>query len=419
MRNLLVVVGVLVLALGCASGPPAAAVAGTGSTGKADDSKSVEGKATQIKGATLPTAQLEAAGMVSDGQDSEIDFTGVKATVLMKHKASKSGVACVPEILITAALDDQGLCKLELEFRAGFDASEGLELDVARFHASVGIRQDGTVIDTIKCKQWKPTASIKGEIIYTKAGGNGLLKMKPAPYLSQPNAAEKKSMLKGVTLAPEGTVTMKFKGKQFTLDLSKLSFKGDAISNGFETLKCAKETLSIPDWASGGLEDVNTDSKSVKEMHNLNDYLGRRIVVMMGAGWCASCISQAKTMQKVKDELEAGGRDDFVMLAINDGKNNVPEITTKAGVKFPVFAGAWSNHTWDRKDPATKAGKNDAFVYDKDGRRMGKFEGAGTVYMGEFENFVRANLNAKAVEDAVDCFKGGAPNPAGACKIVE
>ncbi|MSP92136.1 MAG: redoxin domain-containing protein [Myxococcales bacterium] len=408
-------------ALGCESTPPGPAAAtgtgaATGTTGAQGNTGS-QFAASKVGASSLQAAaQLTAAGgLVStlDGGEVKVDFEKMKAGVSMRHRlnADPTGKACVPEVAITVAKED-GSCKLELEFRAGFEG-EGLLLDKARFHASVGERQDGVVINTIKCKEWTQTSGIKGEIIYEKIGGEGSLAFAP---LTQPNAGKEKATLPKTMLKPEGVLTMKFKGKQFKFDLANLTFSGDAMSIGSKDVACVKQSYDMPKWQ---FEDINPDSAGAKTTYGMDAFKGKRVIVMMGAGWCASCIAQAKTMQKVRAELIAAGRSDFEVMAINDGsaKAQQAEMTTKAGVKFPVFqGGSWDVHVWDRDGVQKKASKNDAFAYDYNGKPMGFFQGAGTVFMGEFEKFVTDNLNAKAGEGYVDCLVAGSKR---SCALVQ
>lgn len=378
----LFVAGALALS-GCA--------AESGATGEAVTAGNVKsGYALKAEGAL--TASI-------DGGQFSVDYGTAAVTYQIQHKLNKdaNGLACVPDIKLTAARAD-GSCKLELEFRPTFDGTQ-LELGNARFYALSGLKQDGVVIKYLPCDGWTPKeVKVAGlETVYEKVGGEAFL---PMPTLSQPLAGQSKATLANLFLQPSGIVKMKYKGRLFDLDLGKLVFKGNAQSIGSDAaeLQCAKTFFDLPAWQ---LPDINPQSPGYKTIYGLDAFRGKRVVVMMGAGWCASCISQAKSMEKIRKSLQAQGRSDFVVIAFNDDSassaSNQKQITD--GNAFPIFQGAWAKHA-----PTELNGKpyipqkNDAFAYDYNGRMMGYFQGAGTVNMGDFEKFVTTNLMAPKEE---------------------
>ncbi len=324
-----------------------------------------------------------------DSKDINIDYTGQGATVTMVHRINKdsSGLACVPEVNLDFALADKS-CELQLGFKAGLEG-EGLKLSSATFAARKGVyqSQDGSnvLIDTLPCSAWT-TEPAKGEVLYQYDSGDATLPFSP---LKQPQAGEAKANLTALFLQPQGTVKMKFKGRAFSLDLSKLSFKGNATSTGSDSVSCAKTYHDLPQWS---LPDVQPKSPGNGSSYGLDAFKGKRIILMMGAGWCASCMEQAKIMEKVNQELIAAGRTDVQMLALIDPNQTQPFTDA---VSFPCFAGDYKVHKQPMLDGSTHDGfKNDGYAYDADGRFMGFFQGYDTVYTNLFEDFVRQNVGA-------------------------
>jgi len=229
---------------------------------------------------------LMAVGALTTQLDSEsvtLDYDGMIATAVVNHKMSSTpdGYACITEASVSVAKED-GSCGFELKYRPGFEG-EGLVLRSAEFHAKKGITQDGVVIDTIPCADW-PTESASGEVIYTLTEGAGSINLSP---ISAPGSTEPEVNLTAATLTPTGNVTMKFRAagssaKEFTLDLSQLSFEGDVVSTGVSEGECARYFQPYPNWE---LTDVNETSPFHQETFGLHRYKGKIVVVLLSAAW--------------------------------------------------------------------------------------------------------------------------------------
>ena len=112
-------------------------------------------------------------------------------------------------------------------------------------------------------------------------------------------------------------------------------------------------------------------------------------------------------MEKIKGDLEKQGRDDFIMIVINDqsaasASHKKAMITCdyanmcpqKGGnLSYPVLQGTASQGWKTFVDGTGKTGvKNDCFIYGKDGALVFKHVGKGTVNLTQFDNEVRAAL---------------------------
>ena len=161
--------------------------------------------------------------------------------------------------------------------------------------------------------------------------------------------------------------------------------------------------------------DVNPASPTYKLAVTLQMFAGKRIVVLNGAGWCPSCVAQTKSMEKIRAALVAQGRDDFALVVINDtsANNAANQKTISTGVKVPVVQATAATNGWKIMGGI----KNDGFFFDSDGKFRGKFQGAGTVYLNIWEQWITTNLGAAGQPTTGwDCGKGGAPGQwAAAC----
>jgi hypothetical protein len=355
------------------------------------------------------TVGLVAQGKLAtniDSKDIAIDYSKADVTVTMTHKQTSDALACVPSLTITAEIPTTKngvavhMCKLELDFNAGF-AGEGLLLTGAKFYARQGIYASGALADTVDCAGWT-TEPAKGEVVYE------LTATQDPPTIgvntiAQPFAGQASAVMSNVLLSPSGALTLKFKGRQFNTTLDTLKFKGDVTSTGDANASCAKTYHDLPSWQ---LPDINPTSTGFNSTYGLEALHGKRIILDMGAGWCAACIAQADVATPIHTQLVAQGRTDVAFMQIIDV--NTPEEMFKH-TEEPLMKGAWSVHKQVMPDGTTKtADKSDAFAYDYDGRLMGYFEGNGTVYTDSYGEFINHVISAdKEKPDYIFCATGG------------
>lgn len=155
------------------------------------------------------------------------------------------------------------------------------------------------------------------------------------------------------------------------------------------------------------LKDISPASPTFGQTIGLELFAGKQVVVLMGAGWCASCNAQADFMEKIRKDLEAKGRDDFVMIVINDhtaasASNQKAMVTCDysvcspqgAPLGYPVLQ-ATTAYGWKSfVDPTNNkpGAKNDCFVYAKDGSFQFKHVGKPTVNLTQFDKEIRSAL---------------------------
>jgi thiol-disulfide isomerase/thioredoxin len=199
--------------------------------------------------------------------------------------------------------------------------------------------------------------------------------------------------------------------RKFEFDLAALRFSGDASSAGSNdaALECKKTTFPMPNWS---LKDINPASATHDETLNLNSHFKlKRVVVLNGAGWCASCVSQTKSMEKLRAQLAAQGRNDVAFVTINSADAVQDQAAITAGVQVAVVQGTGSSGWQTMQRPTGKPGeKNDGFIFDYNGKLLGFFEGAGTIQMGVWEEWMAKNVGlAKDAGAGFSCKAGGAP----------
>jgi thiol-disulfide isomerase/thioredoxin len=356
---------------------------------------------TTSSGGGTASQAMKASGAMSGAVGSDaftIDYTGLTVQAALTHKINtdKGGIACVPVVNLAVEKSD-GTCRLDLEFRAGFDGTT-LDLAAAKFTAIKGITQGGAVIKTLPCAGWPVEPKKGAEVVYEKVSGSGSLS---TPTLGQPEAGAATATIKGLDLQPSGVVKMKYLGRQFDLDLSQLKFSGDVTSKGSNdaAFQCTKTTFDMPQWT---LKDINPKSATFDQEVSLDDFKGKRIAVLMGAGWCASCVAQAEGMQKLKQQMG----DDMVFIVLHD-KDTASEPAMYKNLTIPVLRGdGWT---------LQKGKKNDGFFYAANGRQVGYFQGAGTVYTNVWEQWISTTASTAVKPDATsgaigyNCSNGGAP----------
>ncbi len=350
-----------------------------------------------------------------DSKDITLDYSKADVTVTMVHKQTDAALACVPSLTIVAELPttkgavNVHMCKLQLEFKAGF-AGQGLLLSGAKFFARQGIYSGKDLVDTVDCAGWTTEPVKTGEVVYdyVPATDPPTIGMNT---IAQPYAGQTNAVMTNVLLKPTGEITFKFKGRQFKTKLDTLNFKGDVTSLGDPNLECAKTYHDLPAWQ---LPDVNPKSDGVNTTYGLEAFHGKRIILDMGAGWCAACIAQADVATPIHEQLLAQGRNDIAFVQIVDVTQ--PELMFPHTAE-PLMKGAWAVHKQVMLDGSTRAGdKSDAYAYDYDGRFMGFFEGNGTVYTNTYGDFIHHIIDApKDKPDFITCATGGKDG----CKITD
>ena len=385
-------------------------VAGNGAAGGSSGSGN---GAPAVIPATLETLVAKGGftAVNPDGKTVTVDYSKANVTVTMAHKQTTETLACVPVLTIAAELPTTtksgvtvGMCKLQLDFKAGF-AGEGLQLAGAKFYAKQGIYSGKDLIDKVDCVPWGTAEPANSEVAYEYVPSS----TPPTIGMStigQPYGNQVEAKMDNVLLQPMGSAVMKYKGRQFTIDLAAFSVKGPVTSKGDPNLACVKTFHDLPSWK---LPDINPKSSGYNAEYGLEAFKGKRTVMMMGAGWCAACVAQAKIMEKIRLDMEAKGRSDVALAALIDTQQPKEMLDATA---IPLFAGAWTVHKQALPDgSADKVDKGNAYAYDYDGRCMGYFQGADTIYTNKFEDFVRAMLNApKEQPSFMTCLVGGKPD---------
>lgn len=234
-------------------------------------------------GGAATAAAPQAEGSFSakiDGTDYTVDYTGMTAKVEMAHRLNEGGIACVGNVKVIVAGENEQ-CKLVLDFKPDF--SGAMALQNAEFHAKVAIYQDDFPIDSYECPGWADESKFaKGHtpVVYKMSGGEGSLAVKP---LAQPEAGQADAQMANYKVDPKGSITMKYQGRSFKLDLGEIKVIGTVSSKGSKNVSCAQQYLPLPEI---NLKDINPKSPTFGEEVDVSTaFQGKFTVVHMGAGW--------------------------------------------------------------------------------------------------------------------------------------
>lgn len=272
--------GVLVLLGACTSVGSGGTTQGTPIGGGDGGGGGNVDKANVTDAALTPSGGFEAE--IDQGK-FKVDYSDpvlnkdLKVQAGFTHRISTSGKTCVPAVSISVQRADTS-CKLELEFKADFNGE--LVLDDVRFHAKAALMSDdGVPLETYPCEGWTKEPA-KGLVVYEMVGG--LATVDIGGPLDQPYAGQETATIPSRTIQPKGTVTMRFKGREFDLKLDGLKFTGTVVSQGGANVACAQEYKPLPELM---LKDYNPKSPTYDQMVSMDDFKGKRVAVLMGAGW--------------------------------------------------------------------------------------------------------------------------------------
>ena len=83
-------------------------------------------------------------------------------------------------------------------------------------------------------------------------------------------------------------------------------------------------------------------------MHRLSDYRGKVVLVNFWATWCEPCRAEMPSLERLRQQLNAGGKERLVVLAVNHGENEVQVGSFLAQQRLDLtilldsFGNAWS-----------------------------------------------------------------------------
>ncbi len=329
-----------------------------------------------------------------DGKTWKVDYGpgphygGMQVSVGFAHKKTNKSTTCTTTAALSLARHD-GSCKLQLIWEA--DGNGKLKLAKAAFHArALNYGDNDYAPGQYPCMGWTNEPG-SGQVVYELTNSNATLDF--GGPLQQPWAGQSQAVIDGLVVKPMGSVQMAFNGRTFNLVFDGLRFQGAITSQGNPSAMCPGDYQPIPNVT---LKDINPKSPSYGKMVNTNSFKGKRVAILMGAGWCASCVAQVEYMQTVKEQLEAQGKTDFQMLAMNVSSANSSgyhaAITgKKKKATFPVLQSTSSSNGWG----VFNGKKNDAFIYFANGKLAFKHVGKSVVNLTQFKNDLHYGLTAQ------------------------
>jgi thiol-disulfide isomerase/thioredoxin len=128
--------------------------------------------------------------------------------------------------------------------------------------------------------------------------------------------------------------------------------------------------------------------------HRLSDYRGKVVLVNFWATWCEPCRDEMPSMRTLKERMDGVRKDDFVVLAVNYGENEIKIasfLRQQPALGFPVLLDPFGKVWSDWKPGLLPA----SFLIGRDGRvryrALGEIDWAGK----EAEATVRRLLEEK------------------------
>jgi thiol-disulfide isomerase/thioredoxin len=134
--------------------------------------------------------------------------------------------------------------------------------------------------------------------------------------------------------------------------------------------------LAVP--ASTAVAPLELHDMSGK-LHRLSDYRGKVVLVNFWATWCEPCRAEMPSMRTLKQRMDAIGKDDFVVLAVNYAENEIKigAFLQQQALDFPVLLDPFSQ-AWRAWKPGLLPA---SFLIGRDGRLryrvLGEFDWAG------------------------------------------
>jgi peroxiredoxin len=124
---------------------------------------------------------------------------------------------------------------------------------------------------------------------------------------------------------------------------------------------------------------------------SLADYKGKVVLLNIWATWCAPCVAEMPSMQKLYQELK---HEDFELLAVSVDESGAEAITPfmeKHKLSFPVLL----DPRGDIKSLYQVTGIPESFLIDKDGiiveKVIGPRDWAAAGAISYFQNLIQSN----------------------------
>jgi peroxiredoxin len=124
---------------------------------------------------------------------------------------------------------------------------------------------------------------------------------------------------------------------------------------------------------------------------SLADYKGKVVLLNIWATWCAPCVAEMPSMQKLYQELK---HEDFELLAVSVDESGAEAITPfmeKHKLSFPVLL----DPRGDIKSLYQVTGITESFLIDKDGiiveKVIGPRDWAAAGAISYFQNLIQSN----------------------------
>ncbi len=207
----------------------------------------------------------------------------------------------------------------------------------------------------------------------------------PLPLLSQELEKGGSPVFVHRLLNTSGGFHMRDKSDLTEEDLKARELFPKQIANALAMLKLsepaplkplAKYEKNIRKRSTQRLQQVSfpTPALALKDLagnlHNLNDYKGKTVLVSFWASWCRPCLEEMPSLVKLKEEH----KDNLEILAVNVGeeKATIEKFTGAMNINFPLLQDLGSSTTKDWKVYVYPSN----YIVDKTGKLVYAAKGA-------------------------------------------
>jgi thiol-disulfide isomerase/thioredoxin len=92
-------------------------------------------------------------------------------------------------------------------------------------------------------------------------------------------------------------------------------------------------------WTGGQTPPINLKSLSGQPL-TLDGYGGQVIVIHFWATWCAPCVAEMPSLQRMRDKLEPSGVE-IIGVNLQENAARINAFVEQLGITFPIARGKW------------------------------------------------------------------------------